>query len=171
MKDGNLCIAQRLGKDVAVPCSARTAVLVAVGQEVRGVVSIADGIRDEAKNLVPRLKAAGVHRVVMLTGDNRRVARAVARELGMDSFEAEILPEGKVEVIRRLKQEGLVVAMVGDGINDAPAASYLNKDLFGFCVDNFRKSFVKIREFIPSKILRLHILQWFNKKHIWHKSC
>ncbi|AEG16282.1 heavy metal translocating P-type ATPase [Desulfofundulus kuznetsovii DSM 6115] len=99
----------------------RTAVLVAIGEEIWGAVSIADGIRDEAKNLVSRLKAAGIRRVVMLTGDNRRVARAVARELGMDEYQAEVLPEGKVEAIRRLKQEGLVVAMVGDGINDAPA--------------------------------------------------
>ncbi|MDQ0287103.1 Cd2+/Zn2+-exporting ATPase [Desulfofundulus luciae] len=99
----------------------RTAVLVAIGEEIWGAVSIADGIRDEAKNLVSRLKAAGVRKVVMLTGDNQRVARAVARELGMDEYQAEVLPEGKVEAIRRLKQEGLVVAMVGDGINDAPA--------------------------------------------------
>ncbi len=99
----------------------RTAVLVAIGEEIWGAVSIADEIRDEAKDLVARLKAAGVRRVVMLTGDNRRVARAVARELGMDEYQAEVLPEGKVEAIRRLKQEGLVVAMVGDGINDAPA--------------------------------------------------
>ncbi|MDK2887399.1 MAG: Zn2+/Cd2+-exporting ATPase [Thermoanaerobacter sp.] len=99
----------------------RTAVLVAIGEEIWGAVSIADEIRDEAKNLVSRLKAAGVRKVVMLTGDNQRVARAVARELGMDEYQAEVLPEGKVEAIRRLKQEGLVVAMVGDGINDAPA--------------------------------------------------
>jgi Cd2+/Zn2+-exporting ATPase len=84
-------------------------------------VSIADEIREEARGLVARLKAAGVRRVVMFTGDNQRVARAVARELGIDEYRAEVLPEGKVETIRRLKQEGLVVAMVGDGINDVPA--------------------------------------------------
>ncbi|MDN5348467.1 MAG: Zn2+/Cd2+-exporting ATPase [Clostridia bacterium] len=99
----------------------RTVVLVAIGEEIWGAVSIADEIRAEAKNLVSGLKAAGVRKVVMLTGDNQQVARAVARELGMEEYQAEVLPEGKMEAIRRLKQEGLVVAMVGDGINDAPA--------------------------------------------------
>jgi Cu+-exporting ATPase len=82
------------------------------------------GVADQAKSSTPDalrdLKNAGV-RVVMLTGDNKLVAAAVARQLGIEEFEAEVLPERKSEVIRELQQKGRVVAMAGDGINDAPA--------------------------------------------------
>lgn len=99
----------------------RTAVLVAEGHEIIGLIYIADVPREDAKTLVARLKQAGVERVVMLTGDNQRTAQAVANQLGIDQVWAEALPEDKLAVIKGLKNEGKVVAMVGDGINDAPA--------------------------------------------------
>ena len=99
----------------------QTAVLIANSQEVLGVISIADVLRNEAYQIVDRLKRVGVKKVVMLTGDNKRTAAAVARKLGIDEFYAEQLPENKVAVIKALQKAGNVVAMVGDGINDAPA--------------------------------------------------
>jgi Zn2+/Cd2+-exporting ATPase len=99
----------------------QTAVLVANAQEVLGVISIADVLRKEAYQMVAGLKKVGVKKVVMLTGDNHRTAAAVAKKLGIEEFYAEQLPENKVAVIKALQQMGNMVAMVGDGINDAPA--------------------------------------------------
>lgn len=106
--------AERLGQQ------ARTAVFVAVDGALAGVLGIADPIRDTSRAGIARLKAMGLE-VVMLTGDGERTARAVADEAGVGRVVAGVLPEGKVAEIRRLQDEGHVVAMVGDGINDAPA--------------------------------------------------
>jgi len=91
---------------------------------VLGVIAIADVVRSDAAHVVRRLRELGIKRVVMLTGDNERVARAVARQTGVDEVYADLLPEGKVAQIKRLRMEGgrpRNVAMVGDGVNDAPA--------------------------------------------------
>jgi len=91
---------------------------------VLGVIAIADVVRPDAAHVVRRLCELGIKRVVMLTGDNERVARAVARQTGVDEVYADLLPEGKVAQIKRLRMEGgrpHNVAMVGDGVNDAPA--------------------------------------------------
>lgn len=85
-----------------------------------GAVAIADVLRADAASVISQLKANGIERVVMLTGDNTRVARAIARQAGIDEFHADLLPEDKVRVIKELKSIG-PVAMVGDGVNDAPA--------------------------------------------------
>src|SRR5690606_19475515 len=100
---------------------AKTAVLVAVGQEVTGVLGIADTVRPDAAEMVRQLRATGVKEIVMLTGDNRRTAEAIARQAGITEGQAGLLPEERLEAIRRLQSKGHVVAMVGDGINDAPA--------------------------------------------------
>ncbi|HEY3272756.1 MAG TPA: cation-translocating P-type ATPase [Methanocella sp.] len=97
-----------------------TAVFLIEDDALLAVISMADGIREEAEELVSSLKRVGVKKVVMLTGDNARTARAIAGRLGIDEYRAELLPEDKVSAITALKREG-VVAMVGDGINDAPA--------------------------------------------------
>jgi P-type Cu+ transporter len=97
-----------------------TAVFVAVDGKVAGVIAIADPIKPTTSAALQELRAAGI-RVVMLTGDNRTTAQAVAAELGIDEVEAEIRPEHKAEAVARLRGEGRVVAMVGDGVNDAPA--------------------------------------------------
>jgi Cu+-exporting ATPase len=98
----------------------KTPVLVAVDGEPAGIVAVADTVRDEAREAVDALKKMGLE-VVMITGDNESSARAVARELGIDRVLANVLPEGKSGEIKNLQAGGGVVAMVGDGINDAPA--------------------------------------------------
>jgi P-type Cu+ transporter len=97
-----------------------TATLVAVDGAPAGVIAIADPVRSSTPAALAALRAAGL-RLVMLTGDNRATAEAVARGLPLDAIEAEVLPAGKAEVVTRLRREGRVVAMAGDGINDAPA--------------------------------------------------
>ncbi|GAC1343128.1 MAG: heavy metal translocating P-type ATPase [Ktedonobacteraceae bacterium] len=100
--------------------AARTVVAVAEGQRLVGLVAIADRIKRDAQETVAGLKQLGIT-PVMLTGDNARTARAVAAQVGIERVLAEVLPEQKAEQVRQLQQEGNRVAMVGDGINDAPA--------------------------------------------------
>ncbi len=97
-----------------------TAVFVAVDGRAAGVVAVADPIKPSAEGAIRALKQDGL-RVVMLTGDDRTTAEAVARKLGIDEVHADVLPERKHEVVAALKREGRVVAMAGDGVNDAPA--------------------------------------------------
>jgi P-type E1-E2 ATPase len=99
----------------------RTAVHVAVDGRVVGVIFIADTLRPGAKAALAELKASGVKRLVMLTGDNPATAKAVAALRGIDELHADLLPEDKVAVIAELQRQGHCAAMVGDGINDAPA--------------------------------------------------
>ena len=98
----------------------RTPMYVAIDGALVGLVAVADPIKDSSRAAIARLHRMGL-RVVMLTGDNERTASAVAREAGIDRVVAGVLPEGKVEEVKRLQGAGEVVAMVGDGINDAPA--------------------------------------------------
>ena len=98
----------------------KTAMILAVDGKVTGVIAVADTLKDHSVEAVRALKTMGIG-VVMLTGDNRRTAEAIARELGIDDVIAEVLPAQKVDVIKGLQKQGKVVAMVGDGINDAPA--------------------------------------------------
>ena len=98
----------------------QTVVFVAVDGKAAGLIGVADPIKATTPDAVKQLRAAGV-RVVMLTGDSRTTAEAVAKTLGIDEVFAEVLPEQKVETVRRLRAEGRVVAMAGDGVNDAPA--------------------------------------------------
>jgi Cu+-exporting ATPase len=97
-----------------------TVVFVGVDDEVSGLLAVADPIKKSTPEAIASLHRAG-WKIVMLTGDNRITAEAVATELGIDDVEAEVLPEQKNEVVQRLQREGRVVAMAGDGINDAPA--------------------------------------------------
>ena len=98
----------------------KTAVYVAVDGQPAGVVAVADVVRESARKAVGTLHALGIQ-TAMLTGDNRRTAEAVARQLGMDTVIAEVLPEDKAAKVRELQAQGHKVAMVGDGVNDAPA--------------------------------------------------
>ena len=97
-----------------------TAIFVAVDDTIAGVLAIADPVKATTMEALATLRAEGVE-VVMLTGDNRTTAEAVARQLGIERVEAEVLPDHKADVVTRLKAEGRVVAMAGDGVNDAPA--------------------------------------------------
>lgn len=98
-----------------------TAVLVARQNTVIGVISIADQIRDEAYDSLAQLRDSGIKRTVMLTGDNKQVADQVASQLGINQVFAELLPQDKVDKVKTCKKSGTKLAMVGDGINDAPA--------------------------------------------------
>jgi Cu+-exporting ATPase len=97
-----------------------TAIYLAVDGSIAGIIAIADPIKPSAQAALAALRRDGM-RVVMLTGDNVTTARAVAAKLGIDEVEAGVLPERKSEVVARLRREGRNVAMVGDGVNDAPA--------------------------------------------------
>ena len=94
--------------------------IVAVDDQVLGVIAVADEIRRDAVAMVVALHKAGVKKVVMLTGDVKPVADAVAAATGIDEVHAGLLPEDKLNIIARLQREGHVGAMVGDGVNDAP---------------------------------------------------
>ncbi|MFW5750822.1 MAG: copper-translocating P-type ATPase [Planctomycetota bacterium] len=97
-----------------------TVVVVAIGGRAVGAIALSDVVRDESRSAIDHLKANGV-RCMMITGDNERVARRVAEQLGIDEYFAGVLPDAKADKIAEVQQRGLVVAMVGDGINDAPA--------------------------------------------------
>ena len=99
----------------------KTVVFVSQNGRIAGLISIADTIREGAAELIRKIKAMGIKKVVMLTGDNKRAAAAIAKELGLDECYSELLPEDKVSVLKRLRKEFGTAAMVGDGINDAPA--------------------------------------------------
>ncbi|MBE9160351.1 heavy metal translocating P-type ATPase [Nodosilinea sp. LEGE 06152] len=99
----------------------KTVVWVAYAGEVLGIIAVADTVRPTAARAIAQLKRLGVEQIVMLTGDNARTAQSIAEQIGVDQVHAELLPEDKVDVIRRLQQQYQTVAMVGDGINDAPA--------------------------------------------------
>jgi Cd2+/Zn2+-exporting ATPase len=99
----------------------KTAMLVALDGAVLGVLAMADVLREGMPEMLARLRQHGVERIVMLTGDDRRTAEAIARAAGISEVAAEQLPDDKLAAIRRLQGEGHVVAMVGDGVNDAPA--------------------------------------------------
>jgi Cd2+/Zn2+-exporting ATPase len=98
-----------------------TAIFAAVDGQIAGIFSIADQIREDAPRALAELKKNGIKKMIMLTGDNKHTAELVANELSFDEFHAELLPENKVEFVKKLKAAGHVVAMAGDGINDAPA--------------------------------------------------
>ncbi|MDJ1372326.1 heavy metal translocating P-type ATPase [Gulosibacter molinativorax] len=98
-----------------------TPMIVAVEERAVGVVAVADQIREDAAEMVKRLHEAGVEKVVMLTGDTQLVAEAIGKATGIDEIHASLLPEDKLDAVAKLQREGHTVAMVGDGVNDAPA--------------------------------------------------
>jgi manganese/zinc-transporting P-type ATPase C len=101
--------------------AAETPLLLAVDGKLIGLVSLRDAVRPESRAVLGALRADGVRRIVLLTGDSHDTAAAVAAELGVEEFRAQVMPEDKQDVVRQLQAEGYVVAVVGDGTNDAPA--------------------------------------------------
>jgi cation-transporting ATPase V len=119
--DAGLVIPERYADAMErLEAEAKTTFLAGWEGEVRGVIAVADSLKPSARSAVAQLKNIGVD-VVMLTGDNRRTAEAIAAEAAIDRVIAEVLPQDKVAEVQRLQAEGLVVAFVGDGVNDAPA--------------------------------------------------
>lgn len=102
----------------------KTAMLVAREHELAGIVAVADLPRPETKEAITGLRRMGIRQTVLLSGDNPRVAAAIAAQLGLDSYRANLLPEQKLEAVRQMMQEWEAVAMVGDGVNDAPALAH-----------------------------------------------
>jgi len=121
LADSNVRFPEELTKEVhRLQERAETTVWVAVNGKAVGVLEIADPIKPTSREAVRELHEMGL-KIIMCTGDNRRTAESVARELGIDEFKAEVMPDEKIEIVRDLKSEGAIVAMAGDGINDAPA--------------------------------------------------
>ncbi len=120
MQDHDLATAPYEDRAVALETAGRTVMWVAAGGRLLGLIAVADPIKASAAEAVARLKALGI-KTVMLTGDNARTAAVVAEAVAVDQFVAEVLPADKAAEVERLRQAGEVVAMVGDGINDAPA--------------------------------------------------
>jgi Cu+-exporting ATPase len=111
--------------NVEVSAKEESDILVAIDGRFAGGIYVVDPIKPASREAVRRLRELGI-RVVMLTGDKTSTAKAVAHDLGIDEFEAEVLPDKKSEVVQRLQKEGRIVAMAGDGINDAPALAQSN---------------------------------------------
>ncbi|MCL6519053.1 MAG: cadmium-translocating P-type ATPase [Armatimonadetes bacterium] len=99
----------------------KTVVMIAYNRTLAGIIALSDTVRESARRAFEDLRSAGVERILMITGDNEATARAVARDLGVDEYYAELLPQDKVDIVRLLVERFHKVAVVGDGVNDAPA--------------------------------------------------
>lgn len=111
---------RKINQMTAFEKTGKTAMLVAIDRVYAGMIAVADTIKDTSKEAIQQLKDLGLE-VIMITGDNQRTADAIAKEVGIDKVIAEVLPEGKAAEVKKLQQQAKKVAMVGDGINDAPA--------------------------------------------------
>ena len=105
--------------------SGQTPMLLAVDGKIAGIIAVSDPIKKDSREAVSKLKKQGV-RIIMVTGDNEITAKAIAREAGISEVRAEVLPQDKADVVKELQEQGQIVAMVGDGINDAPALAQAN---------------------------------------------
>lgn len=120
MRDQGIEIQHAIDKAQELAGEAKTPMYFAIDKNLAAIIAVADPIKEDSIEAIKRLQKSGI-RVVMLTGDNKATAKAVANKVGIDEFFAEVLPEDKVNKVKELQQEGELVGMTGDGINDAPA--------------------------------------------------
>jgi Cu+-exporting ATPase len=121
MDDNNIAVTESVDfKMKTLEEEGKTAVLISIDSKLAGIIAMADTVKEDAKEAIDSLKQMGIE-VIMLTGDNKRTAQAIASKLQIKRVIAQVLPQQKEEIISKLKSEGKIVAMVGDGINDAPA--------------------------------------------------
>jgi Cd2+/Zn2+-exporting ATPase/Cu+-exporting ATPase len=98
-----------------------TALFLSVDSEASGIIAVSDVIREEVPRAIEELKKLGIKKLVLLTGDNERVASAISRSIGVTEYRANLLPQEKLEIVKTLQNDGHKVCMIGDGVNDAPA--------------------------------------------------
>jgi P-type Cu+ transporter len=120
MKENDITINDPDNQMDALEKAGKTAMLVSIDGIYAGIIAVADTIKETSKDAISRLKEMGL-KVIMITGDNQQTAQYIAKQVGIDHVIAEVLPEGKADEVKKLQQQGNKVAMVGDGINDAPA--------------------------------------------------
>ncbi|WP_420812888.1 heavy metal translocating P-type ATPase [Peribacillus acanthi] len=120
MIQNHIDVENKLDQMTALEKEGKTAMLVSIDGKYAGIVAVADTVKETSKQAVKRLKDMGLE-VIMITGDNKQTANAIAAQVGIENVIAEVLPEGKAEEVKKLQSQGKKVAMVGDGINDAPA--------------------------------------------------
>lgn len=120
MKDKNINLKNLLATSEELALKGKTPMFIAIDEKIAGIIAVADTVKETSKKAIETLQKMGLE-VVMLTGDNLKTAKAIAKEVGVDRVIAEVLPQEKAEKIKTLQDEGKKVAMVGDGINDAPA--------------------------------------------------
>ncbi|MCX6724147.1 MAG: heavy metal translocating P-type ATPase [Candidatus Staskawiczbacteria bacterium] len=125
MKDNKISVDAIEEKMAALENQGKTAMVLAISGKVVGIIAVADVLKENSKQAVDMLHKMGKS-VAIITGDNKRVGEAIAKQLGVDRVLAEVLPQGKSDEIKKLQAEGKIVAMVGDGINDAPALAQAN---------------------------------------------
>ena len=120
MKDKNINLKNLLETSEELASKGKTPMFIAINEKIAGIIAVADTVKETSKKAIETLQKMGLE-VVMLTGDNLKTAKAIAKEVGVDRVIAEVLPQEKAEKIKTIQDEGKKVAMVGDGINDAPA--------------------------------------------------
>jgi len=120
MQENEISVGEVINKKEDLESAGKTSMLVAIDKSLAGIIAVADTVKESSAEAIRELKQMGLA-VIMITGDNQRTAQAIAKEVGIDRVLAEVLPEGKSYEVEKLKREGKRVAMVGDGINDAPA--------------------------------------------------
>lgn len=120
MKQHNIAVEAVEEKMASLETEGKTAMLIAIDNELAGLVAVADTVKETSKAAIARMKSLGLE-VIMLTGDNEKTATAIGNQVGIDRVIAEVIPEQKADEIKKLQLEGKKVAMVGDGMNDAPA--------------------------------------------------
>ncbi len=122
IKENNIEIPQKVKRDKKeYNKEGKTVVYAVLNNKIIGLLAIADPPRDKAKQTIKQLKEQGIEKTIMLTGDETQIAASIAEEIGLDQYQANLLPEEKVEAVKKLQKQGYKVAMIGDGINDAPS--------------------------------------------------